>query len=50
VAGEGLGLNTVKRIIQRHGGRVWLESEVGKGSRFFVALPREAFDIETVSA
>lgn len=38
VAGEGLGLNLVKRIVERHGGRVWVESEPGQGSRFFVAL------------
>jgi C4-dicarboxylate-specific signal transduction histidine kinase len=37
--GEGLGLNIVMKIVERHGGRVWVESEPGKGSRFFVALP-----------
>ncbi len=39
VAGEGLGLAVVKRIVQRHRGIVWLESNPGGGSRFFVALP-----------
>jgi signal transduction histidine kinase len=38
-AGEGLGLTIVQKIAARHSGRVWLESEVGEGSRFFVALP-----------
>ena len=37
--GEGLGLNIVRRILDRHGGKIWLESEQGKGSRFHVSLP-----------
>ncbi|MDO8281896.1 MAG: DUF3365 domain-containing protein [Thermodesulfovibrionia bacterium] len=39
VNGIGLGLTIVKRIVERHGGKVWVESEVGKGSRFYVSLP-----------
>jgi signal transduction histidine kinase len=38
-AGEGLGLTIVSRIVERLGGRVWVESELGKGSRFYIALP-----------
>ncbi|MBU0716162.1 MAG: PAS domain S-box protein [Verrucomicrobia bacterium] len=41
-AGEGVGLPTVQRIVERHGGKVWMESEVGRGSRFFLALPAAA--------
>ena len=37
--GTGLGLAIVSEIISKHGGRVWVESEEGLGSRFMFALP-----------
>ncbi|HZD55800.1 MAG TPA: ATP-binding protein [Anaerolineales bacterium] len=37
--GSGLGLAIVRSIAERHGGRVWLRSQLGKGSTFFLAIP-----------
>ena len=42
--GTGLGLSIVKHIVQAHGGKVWVESELGKGATFFFTLPVAAFN------
>jgi signal transduction histidine kinase len=42
VGGEGIGLSVVKGMVERNNGRIWLESEKGKGSKFCVRLPKSS--------
>ncbi len=47
--GNGIGLAVSKRLVENHGGRIWLESVIGEGTAFYFSLPANEANIETSS-
>jgi chemotaxis family two-component system sensor kinase Cph1 len=40
--GAGVGLAIARQVVEQHDGRIWVESQLGRGAAFFISLPRQA--------
>jgi two-component system sensor histidine kinase KdpD len=49
-AGTGIGLSVTKRAAEAHGGRVWVESEEGCGTTFYLSLPNQHWEVQKMAA
>ena len=47
--GTGLGLAIARRLVEMHGGRIWIEDHTGHGARFVVTIPHETVPVEAVA-
>ena len=47
--GSGIGLSTVKKIVDKHQGDIWVESELGVGSTFYIRMPKKMIEPDEIN-